>query len=68
MNLGFIRGGGGFWGLFVGFGWVFGCGGVCFGVGCVVMACLKGFYAFKQQVFQNPLIDKHELNPYRFGR
>ena len=44
-----------FWGLFVGFGWVFGCGGVCFRVGCVVMACLKGFYASKQQVFRNPL-------------
>ena len=43
MSLGFLLGGGefrslGVWflGLFVGFGWVFGCGGVCFGVGCVV--------------------------------
>ena len=43
-----------FWGLFVGFGWVFGCGGVCFGVGFVVMVCLGGFYAFKRQVFRNP--------------
>ena len=39
MSLGSIRVGGGFWGLgrwfwglFVGFGWVFGCGGVCFGL------------------------------------
>jgi hypothetical protein len=39
----------------MGFGWVFGCGGLCFVVGCVVMACLKGFYASKQQVFRNPL-------------
>ena len=44
-----------FWGLFVGFGWVFGCGGMCFGIGCVVQACLEGFYASKQQVFRNPL-------------
>ena len=43
-------------GVVVGFGWVFGCGGVCFGVGFVVMVCLGGFYAFKRQVFRNPLL------------